>query len=150
MGENIKASFNLVSIRIVDLSVKLNDIKNLKATVSLRHNFSASFLYLNETDIIQLVLKVVISIPADEKELIQVADSKILFDFKVENIKEWMKDGKLIVPGKVAKTFILEGLSTARGIIWVKLSGTSLNNAVIPLIQDDAVESKDLEFVPQG
>lgn len=149
MGKLIKKpSFNLIGLKVEDLSIKLKEIGKLEPQSNLQHNFTASFVYRSEHDIIQLVLKLTISITRD-KGPTPIAESTILFDFKVVNIKAWMKGDKLVVPSKVARTFILEGFSTARGIIWSKLLGTPLTNMVIPLIEYETLENKDLEFVPK-
>jgi preprotein translocase subunit SecB len=86
-----------------------------------------------DLDIFQVKITVKISTPHNG-ELYFLAELQTAFDFKIENINQFGNKDQVTIPRSIAFTCNTMSISTTRGILFSKLSGTFLYGAILPMI----------------
>jgi hypothetical protein len=108
--------------------INKGDIFDLKHTVTVNH------LYNLDKQLIRVIIDVAILVFIDQKEIKAGAKFEIDNYFHYKDLKDYahQENGRVLIEAIFADTVKGLAYSTARGIIYSKLSGTFLEGTILP------------------
>jgi hypothetical protein len=100
----------------------------------LRHSARVNHLYNLEKQLIRVIIELSILVFVDDKEVKAGAKFEIDNYFHYKGLSDYAheENGRVLIESKFADTVKGLAYSTARGIIYLKLSGTFLEGVIIP------------------
>lgn len=130
--------YNVKSSKFVPQGIN-KDFK-IGIAVEIKHSV---FLELNiiQTQVISNVQ--IESIESREK--FPLSDMTVSIDFKVKNLDQFVTNGKLVLPDRLAYTFTTVAFSTSRGILFEKLH-TRFGQVILPLFDTSSYSHEDIIF----
>lgn len=140
---------HLIGIKIVKELVECsNEFMDSPLDV---HNFALGHNYVQDLNIDEkgIRTRLFLSLKAlndEEEEIGLEAEYGLEFHFVVENLNEFIEkeeDNLIRLKGALTPTLAGIAYSTARGVIWEKLSGTYFSHIVLPVINpNDLLKTK--------
>jgi hypothetical protein len=130
-----------LDIQYLDVQILKTEINNLvkrpfkKGDIfDLRHSARINHLYNLEKQLIRVIIELSILVFVDEKEVKAGAKFEIDNYFHYEGLTDYAheENGRVLIESKFADTVKGLAYSTARGIIYSKLSGTFLEGTILP------------------
>lgn len=118
-----------------DISIDIND----KSNFTFQYNVATRTDKINE--VFEVILEVEILLAKSKHILCKL---KTVFEYKVNGIKDLIKEenGIELIPDQIPSMLIGNAVSTTRGILLSKTSGTILESVFLPVINADTFSRK--------
>lgn len=124
-------SFNIINPKD---ALKKDGIQLLGTSdLNLNFDLKSEASVHSDIDIFQVRVTVKIS-TLHNGEPYFLAEIQTAYDFTIENIKQFGNKDQVTIPHSIAFTCNTMSISTTRGILFTKLSGTFLYGAILPMI----------------
>jgi hypothetical protein len=132
---------NELNIEYLDVKILKMEISNLAKSpfqkgdiFELKHLVKVNHLYNLEKQLIRVIIELYLLVFIDGKEVNASAKFEIDNYFHYKGLADYAheENGKVLIESKFADTVKGLAYSTARGIIFSKLSGTFLEGTIIP------------------
>lgn len=128
----IPEEINLFHIDILESS-----IKDLSKKEVLGFNLNVAHTTMHNLKAQRVKIGLVIDLDTESKEVEGKAHFVIDFHFQIENLNnfyEFKESGEPLFSGMLISTLIALSFSTARGIIFERLSNTNLQGIMLPVV----------------
>ncbi|HEY4874568.1 MAG TPA: hypothetical protein VIH86_03280 [Puia sp.] len=134
-------AYNELDIEYLDVQILKTEINNLVKKpfqegdiFELKHSTKVNHLYNLEKQLIRVIIELSILVFVDGKEVKAGAKFEIDNYFHYKSLTDYAheENGRILIETKFADTVKGLAYSTARGIIYSKLSGTFLEGTLLP------------------
>jgi len=144
--EGITASFRIIE-------VNLNSFQEFKPEIKIPENYNNYTYEIQVSSKVNkelrlIIISVLVKIFLDNEKKITLASIETSSIFEITNLNEIVKfeDEKLKIPEFLMATLIGISISTIRGMLLAKTSGSIIQNAIIPVINPSDFLKTNTEF----
>ena len=120
----------------LEQGIKILNVKGLPLNIK----GGARIVCVDDLQIIQVIQNLIIATVGKEKTEVKLFETEMSFDFYITNYSHFRKvDDKLTINQNFLNHLTTLTLSTCRGLVFSKLSGTFLQGMILPIISQNPI-----------